>query len=385
MKPCNIGIIGFGGFGKFLFNAWNQLENINISAIADINVSALKGFENIKYFSNWKDMLLLENIDIIAIVTEPHTHKEIANACMLAGKHVLIEKPLAINSEDAKEIIKTRDQTGVVAAIDFIMRFNPLVQAIQALTQEGVFGKLRRVDVENYAQDEQLLPEHWFWQHERSGGILIEHAVHFIDLVHFIFPSKYLKVNGLKHNRNTLQEDQIMANVLYEGGLIATHYHSFARPGFFETTNIKLSFDLADIQLSGWIPLTAEVRILVNEKNKGILLSNPLFECMRTELIENLTDESRPKGWGISSQENSKDNNFVKSGGVRYEVNEIITGIFKIGRSKQEVYSDCVKLSLLDVIQKVSNPSRLLKANLESGLDSLKIAELATISARNHS
>jgi hypothetical protein len=194
-----------------------------------------------------------------------------------------------------------------------------------------------------------------------------------------------LKVNGLKHNRNAFQEDQIMANVLYESGLIATHYHSFARPGFFETTDIKLSFDIADIQLHGWIPLTADVKVLVNGKSKERLLSNPLFQCINTESIENLTDESRPKGWGISSQENSKDNDLVKSGGVRYEANEIITGRFKIGRSKQEVYADCVKSSLLNVLQKVSDPSQILMATLESGLDSLKIAELATISARNNS
>lgn len=147
MKIFNIGIIGFGGFGKFLFNAWNQLENIQVTAIADINAAAVKGFENIQYFSDWNDMIRLESIDLVAIVTEPNTHKEMANACMLAGKHVLIEKPLAISSEDAEEIIHTRDQTGVVAAIDFIMRFNPLIQTIQALTLEGIFGKLRRVDV----------------------------------------------------------------------------------------------------------------------------------------------------------------------------------------------------------------------------------------------
>lgn len=384
MKAFNIGIIGFGGFGKFLFNAWNQLDNIQVTAIADINVAAVKGIENIQYFSDWKDMILLEDIDLVAIVTEPHTHKEISKACMLAGKHVLIEKPLAISSKDAEEIIHTRDQTGVVAAIDFIMRFNPLVQAIQALTQEGVFGKLRRVAVENYAQDEQLLPDHWFWQKDRSGGILIEHAVHFIDLVHFISPSKYKMVNGLKHDRNAFQEDQIMANVLYENGLIATHYHSFARPGFFETTDIKLSFDIADIQLHGWIPLTADVKVLVNGKSKEMLLSNPLFECINTESIENLTDESRPKGWGINGQENSKDKHIVKSSGVSYEVVEMITGRFSIGATKQEVYANCVKLSLLDVLQKVSDPSHSLMVGLESGLDSLKIAELATVSARSN-
>lgn len=385
MKIYNIGIIGFGGFGKFLFSAWNQLDNANVIAIADINAAALNGFDSVRFFEDWREMILSDEIDVVAIVTEPATHKEIAEACMRAGKHVLIEKPLAISTSDAKDIIKTRNETGVIAAIDFIMRFNPLLQVIQSLAQKGVFGKMRRVDVENYAQDGQLPPEHWFWHHERSGGILIEHAVHFIDLVHFMAPSKYLKVNGIKHNRNEFQEDQIMANVLYESGLIATHYHSFSRPGFFETADIKLAFDIADIHLHGWIPLTAEVKLLVNDKTKEILLSSPYFECLQLELIEGATDESRPAGWGISDHDSSKDAHFVRSSGVKYEAKEIITGRFKIGRSKQEIYSDCVKASLLDILYKISNPSHILNASLESGLSSLEIAELATISARNNS
>ena len=385
MKNFNIGIIGFGGFGKFLFKAWNQLDNVQVTAIADVNATAMKGIEHVNFFVDWKEIILSENIDLIAIVTEPSTHRMIAEACMRAGKHVLIEKPLAISTSDAESIIKTRDQTGVVAAIDFIMRFNPLLQTIQSLTQAGVFGKMRRVDVENYAQDEQLPPEHWFWHPDRSGGILIEHAVHFIDLVHFLAPSKHVTVNGLKHNRNPLQEDQIMANVLYESGLIATHYHSFARPGFFETTYITLSYDIADIHLQGWIPLSAEVKVLVNEQSKEMLLSNPLFECLHSELIESAMDESRPKGWGVSERDVTKDKSFIRSGGIMYEATEIITGRFKLGRSKQEVYADCVKSSLLDVLHKISDPSHTLTASLEAGLSSLEIAEMATFSARNNS
>ncbi|MBK9565187.1 MAG: Gfo/Idh/MocA family oxidoreductase [Saprospiraceae bacterium] len=106
MKVFNIGIIGFGGFGKFLFNAWNQLDNVQVTSIADINAAAITGIENVAFFIDWKDMILSENIDLIAIVTEPSTHQVIANACMRAGKHVLIEKPLAINTSDARAIIK---------------------------------------------------------------------------------------------------------------------------------------------------------------------------------------------------------------------------------------------------------------------------------------
>ena len=383
MRVFNIGIIGYGGFGKFLHHAWKPLENVRVVAIADKNMDALKVPDGVKAFNDWRALLLEKEIDAVAIVTEPSTHEEIAMACMEAGKHVLIEKPLAITLPAAERIVQTRDRTDKVAAIDFIMRFNPLLQTIQGFTQQEIFGKLRRVDVENYAQDEQLPPEHWFWDSERSGGILIEHAVHFIDLVHFFAPAKILNVNGLKHNRNLQQEDQIIANVLYEGGLIATHYHSFARPGFFEITKIKLAYDLADIELQGWIPLGGTLKALVNPQTKETLLASPFFECSNDIAIENASDESRPEGWGVSNINGSFSPNTIRSGGIAYEANEILTGKFQMNQSKQEVYADCVRASLLDVLKKIENPGHELAACLETGSESLKVAILATASARN--
>lgn len=382
MDVCNIGIIGYGGFGTFLHNAWSRLDNVRITAISDPMTEKLQGLNTIKTCADWRDLIRDPDISLVAIVTEPATHVTIATACMEAGKHVLIEKPLAISLSDAKKIIQVRDQTNTVAAIDFIMRFNPLLQAIRHFSQQGIFGRLRRVDVENYAQDEQLPPEHWFWNPDRSGGILIEHAVHFIDLVHFLAPANVVAVNGLKHCRNPQQEDQIMANVLYEGGLIATHYHSFARPGIFEATTIKLAYDLADIELHGWIPLWADVKALVNTKNKQTLLSNPFFEYTGSVPIGQANDESRPAGWGVTDNQSQSVMQFIHSGGIRYEADEIVTGVLQLGRTKQDVYTSCVQDSLLDVLKKIGDPGHTLAAGLETGITSLEVAVRATESAK---
>lgn len=383
MDTFNIAIIGYGGFGKFLHNHWRPLENVRVVAIADEMAGKMQGLDlAVRAYSDWRKLLDEKDIDLIAIVTVPDSHEMIAGACMEAGKHVLIEKPLATTLSDAQKIIQTRDRTGRAAGIDLIMRFNPLLRELQQLTQQGVFGKLRRVAVENYAQDEQLPPEHWFWDRERSGGILIEHGVHFIDLIHFLSPAKLLKVNGLKHDRNDRQEDQVMANAVYEGGLVATHFHSFARPGFFEVTKIKLAYDLADIELNGWIPLWADVKALVNTETKKVLSSSPFFTISSATPVDQAFDESRPKGWGLSGVSGETTRRSIRSAGISYAVDELITGKLDIGRSKQEVYASCVQGSLLDVLKKIDDPAHELTTPLEAGLSCLDVAIRATESAR---
>ena len=376
MKTYNIGIIGFGGFGQFLYHGWRQLPNVNVMAVAEEDSEKTKGLSATQTFTNWRNILLVKEIDLVAIVTPPHTHLSIATACMEAGKHVLIEKPLATTLDDAQKIVKVRDRKDRVAGIDFIMRFNPLLRSLRRLTRENVFGRLRRVDVENYAQDDDLPP--WFWKREHSGGILVEHAVHFIDLVHFLQPDKVLSVQGMSHHRNPGQEDQVMANVLYEGGLIATHYHSFSRPGFFEATKIKLAYDLADIELHGWIPLGGKASVLVNDKRKEALLASEFFEATGSIPVEEASDESRPEGWGLPETQDVSKVHRLTSSGISYELQEVLTGHFSIGRTKTEVYRSCVQDLLLDVLRKVADPSHELSAPLETGISSLEIAIAAT-------
>ncbi|MBK6902926.1 MAG: Gfo/Idh/MocA family oxidoreductase [Saprospirales bacterium] len=383
MPLFNIALIGYGGFGKFLHHHWSQLENARVVAVADEDAQKMQGLSpEIRTYTDWRRLLEDKDIDLVAIVTVPNSHEMIASACMKAGKHVLIEKPLATTLSDAQKIVRTRDRTHAVAGIDFMMRFNPLIRELQQFTHLEMFGKLRRVDVENYAQDEQLPPEHWFWDRSISGGILVEHGVHFIDLVHFLSPAKIVEVNGLKHERNARQEDQVMANVLYEGGLIATHYHAFSRPGFFEATKIKLAYDLADIEMHGWMPLWADVKALVNAETRQSMLSSPLFKMTDSIPVEQAFDESRPKGWGISGGNGENTRHSVRSGGIPYDVDELLTGRLDIGRSKQEVYGSCVQASLLDVLKKIQDPGHELTAPLEAGLESLEIALRASAPAK---
>jgi len=382
MTAHKVGIIGYGGFGKFLHNAWQKLEQIKVIAIADA-IASRKPEGDIKFYTRWQDLVQNKNIEIVAVVTPPSTHAEIACAALQAGKHIFLEKPIAITIDDAKKIICTRDETSNKAVINYMMRFNPIIESLGLLARAGVFGELRRVDVENYAQDSSLPAEHWFWNIDISGGILIEHGVHFIDIVHSLTNAKYTSVNGLVSSHYIQNENQVLANVLYDNGVIATHYHSFSRPGFFEDTSIRLSFDLAQIAIHGWIPLTGEIRALVNDLTTGKIKLLPGLKIEQKIPLDQIDDISRPEGWGENVQNTGEQlPHKIRSGGVMYDVDRMIKGTFQISKTKAQVYSDCVRSVMLDLVHSLEESTHKLRANLEDGLISLEVAFLATKDGR---
>lgn len=375
MKKYKIGIIGYGGFGKFLHYWWEKLPNVEIAAIADPHKN-FQSQENFVIYRDWRELIRDENIDIVSIVTPPSLHTEMACAAMKAGKHVLLEKPVAISEEGAREIIETQKQTGRIITVDHMIRYNPIIQNLIKLGQAGTFGKLRHIVVNNYAQDEALPPDHWFWKKEMSGGIFIEHGVHFFDIVNAIGNQEYIEVYGCSDSRNENQRDRMAAMVLYNEGLIASYYHAFSGPGLFEQTTIHLAYDLARVEIEGWMPMKGAVKALVNDQRKVQLESLPGWTITEIGELNTLRDVSRPEGWG--SEDLLTKNQAVNGSGITYQVNEMLSGNFEIHQTKGEVYGKCVQSILSDIIQKIENKDHKLTITVEDAIESLKIAILAS-------
>jgi predicted dehydrogenase len=376
MKKYKIGIIGYGGFGKFLHYWWSQLENVEVVAIADHNHHT-QDSAICTVYPEWQDLINDPNVDIVSIVTPPGLHAEMACAAMNAGKHVLLEKPVAITEESARQILITQKETGRVITVDHMIRYNPIIQNFMTLGQSGALGKLRHVVVNNYAQDAALPADHWFWNEALSGGILVEHGVHFFDIVHALSDQAYATVYGTSHRRNKSQRDRVAAMVLYNEGLIANYYHAFSGPGLFEQTTIYLAYDLARVEIEGWMPMKGTVKALVNEQTKEQLKVLPQWAITKADALDALRDVSRPEGWGAGTSTET-DRELTYCGGIGYDVDEMVSGTFEIPKTKGEVYGKCVQSILSDMIQKIENKDHKLTVTIEDGFEALKIAILAS-------
>jgi len=377
MSPHRLAIIGYGGFGQFLHHAWRDIPGLELVAVFGRRKSPRVPV-GVRYYSDWRELLERERPDIAAVATPPATHAEIACHAMERGTHVLIEKPLAITLEDAERIMATAERTGARATVDLMMRYNPLLEALRGITRDGILGKLFRVQVENYAAGDSLPPEHWFWNWDLSGGVLVEHGVHFFDFVRFLSGAGVRQVSGALA-RTDGRVDRMAAQVLHDDGLIATHFHAFTRPGFFEETRVVLVYDLAVVELFGWIPLSGRIRALVTAEALGNLREAlPGFRVEGETPMEALQDVSRPEGWGDEWPPPPAPWRRVRSGGREYPVEALVHASFRLPGTKAEIYAGCLRALMEDFLRYVEDPSYVMRVTLNDGMECLRVALAAT-------
>jgi len=377
MKKYKVGLIGYGGFGKFLHHWWGKLDQIEVVAVAD-PAGNLEGNATFTLYDKWEDLLKDPQIDIVSIVTPPALHADVACAAMRAGKHVLLEKPAALTLEDAERILQVQTETKRVITVDHMIRYNPIINDIITMGKTGALGKLRHAAVHNYAQDDSLPPEHWFWDEKISGGIMVEHGVHFFDIISVLSGQKYTEVYGCSNMRNEKQRDRMAAMVVYNEGLIAEYYHAFSGPGYFEKTTIQLAYDLARFEIEGWMPMKGTVKALVTAKSREAFANLPGWNEISADVIGRGNDESRPEGWGADGKKQSLKSGIVKVGGIPYHADHTITGAFEIPQTKGEVYGKCVQEIILDIISKIEDRDHKLKIIIDDAVEALKTALLAS-------
>ena len=186
MKSLKVGIIGCGKIAqKAHIPAFKLIPGVDVYAVADINKNLLKKVArkyNIPHmFTDYKELLKEEVIDLVSICTPTPTHAKIALDAINAGKHVLVEKPLAINAKDAFEVVKAAKENNVKLCCVFNYRYFPAVRRAKKVIESGALGEL--VSVRGFTHTH--FPVAWSrstWFYYR-GGVLYDFAPHLIDML----------------------------------------------------------------------------------------------------------------------------------------------------------------------------------------------------------
>lgn len=268
-RPIGVGIVGLGRFGEFLLGAYKKMQEVRISAVCDANFQRAWSLapEGAQAYEKFEHMLEDPAVELVVIATPPYLHASMAIQAARAGKHVLVEKPLATSLEEAEAVIKAARETRVCLTVNHVLRFHPLYQLVFRLIREGIFGELELFTLVNLATNEGIDPLHWFWDVTKSGGIHVEHGVHFFDLCNQLVGAVPTSVQGYAFVGAHGRVDRVAAVVGYGHKVFASFYHSFDRPRCVERTTLHLGLTRGEITVEGWIPVRFVAHGLVGSED----------------------------------------------------------------------------------------------------------------------
>ena len=362
-----IGIVGAGSFAAFASKAFLKVEGIKIIAVADTNEVAGKqlGNElNAGFYPVYQELLKNNKIDLVYIATPPSLHFQMSQEALHAGKHVICEKPAALKTSEAESLRALAKELKLLYVVNLMQRYNPLYTVVKKIVAEKLLGNFLHGFFENYASDENLNEGHWFWDDAKSGGIFIEHGVHFFDMFSgWLGKGKVVSAFQLhRENTSTIIYDRVQATVLYDKGLV-NFYHAFDQPKILDRQEIRLQFERGDISLYEWVPVKMKIHGLFE---KGIL--------------KTLQDIIGPSS--IVEHDTGKSEKIVKGKFAEIVFDNHITLECGSNSEKQNRYQQMLTAMLNDQWSWIRDDRHKRIINEDNAVESTRMAEEATIIAQ---
>lgn len=190
-SPIKFAVVGYGHIGRRHADLISDNPDAELVALCDTKVSAeAAGVSTIPYYSNMEEMLEAQpEIDVVNIATPNGCHAQQAITALKSGKHVVIEKPMALSKADAEEIIFTALQRSRQVFVVMQNRYSPPSRWLKNLVESDVLGKINMVQINCYwNRDERYYKKDtWHGSRKLDGGVLYTQFSHFIDVMYWLF------------------------------------------------------------------------------------------------------------------------------------------------------------------------------------------------------
>ncbi|MDH6521772.1 putative dehydrogenase [Streptomyces sp. SAI-135] len=380
-----VALVGCGAFGTFVLDAIHDLPGVRVAACADADrqrARTLAGRYGATVHTSVEDVAALDDVDVVVLATPPAAHADAAVAALRAGKHVFCEKPMALTVEDAARVAAESRRSRGVFVVDHVLRYNPVLRLLKRLGQEQLLDPLRRFAFENDASDEDLGDDHWFWDEAHSGGVHVEHGVHFFDAANALMGSEPLQVQGTEVRREDGPVDIVVATAVHPGGTVATHTHSFTHAHRAERQLMRLDYGFAEARVSGWIPTSATITAWTDEAGAV------RWEAVPARAAELLSVPGlRPHGQeriAVSVTRDAGSAAPARGRGVTRHVPHRVDCVVDLGgeERKQHVYTESVRAAMSDLLHCAVHGGTP-QADATAGLTAVAVARAATRSAHS--
>jgi myo-inositol 2-dehydrogenase / D-chiro-inositol 1-dehydrogenase len=232
-SPLSVGLIGCGYAAETHLAALRALPDARVVAIADIDESARRAIAardvTLQTFADYRALLEHPGIDVVAILTPPFLHLEMAGAALDAGKHVLVEKPITPDLDEADRLVEIARCSTKKVIVGYHLRFHRQLQEARRHVREGALGEVafvRGVASSNY-QFGRRFPE-YRRRRDLGGGVLFELAVHHFDLWRYMLGEEVAEIVATSHAKNGEDATATVTARMASGILVTSVFSEYA-------------------------------------------------------------------------------------------------------------------------------------------------------------
>lgn len=362
-RQLQYGLIGCGRFGLFCLEqlqGWERLRPVAAQDIVPALAQAVASRFGLTAYETREELLARPEVELVLISTPPNTHYPLALQALQAGKHVICEKPLALTVEQADELIAAAKSAGKLLAVNHMLRYSQLMEAARQIIQSRVLGEPLHFYFENYAEDERLPGDHWFWDMRQSGGIFIEHAVHFFDLYRWwLGPGKVVAAKT-ESRPSSDQVDRAWCALRHEGGVLGFQYHGFDQPTRLDRAEHRIVFERGDMTIAGWIPMELQVHGIVDDEQRDRLAA--ICRDCQVNVVEKYEEPEQS----------------CRGRGNQYNVTAKINLGWELTEDRGRVYGNMIRDLLADQLRVIDEPGHRPRLTVQDAREAVAMGVEAT-------
>jgi len=270
MEKLRIGLIGTGRFGRLHLRVLRQLPHVDVAAIADVYEPALRstaqefGIGAEECYLDPLELIKREDLDAVDIVSDEQSHGPLVIAALQYGKHVIVEKPLSVTSEEAHAIRRLQAETKRQVMVGNISRFSQPYYAIKRSIDNGMLGNVAAI------RSKRNFSRSWFHSFGNRVHPVYESGVHELDLIVWYAGCRCLRVSAFERNMSGyVHPDLFSAVLVFENGLVASLDSSWMVPSLGPQNLVET------LELDGTID--AEIEVIGDKGTAKFGLAHPGF------------------------------------------------------------------------------------------------------------
>ena len=249
MTKIKVGIVGTGFIGPAHIEALRRLPNIEVAALCEVTIELAEAKAKQLGISRWytfEDLLKQEDIQCVHICTPNFLHYSQSKAALLAGKHVVCEKPLAKDLHEAEELVALAAKTGLVNAVHFNLRYYPLVRQMKTMREKGDLGEIYSI-IGSYLQDWLFYNTDYNWRLEpdKSGDsrAIADIGSHLLDVIEYITGLKTVEVMADFNTVHKVRKKPLKPVETYSGKMLQPEDYADVAINTEDHANVLLRFD----------------------------------------------------------------------------------------------------------------------------------------------